>query len=72
MLKNWMPTLGGILIAVGGILATNSNATVSLIGKIAAAIGAVLLGGSAKQFNVTGGTVAQTKEAESRVPEKGV
>lgn len=65
-MKNWMPTIGGLLAAIGGVLATNDNATISIVGKIVGAIGLVLLGGSAKQFNVTGGSVPQTPEAQSR------
>ncbi len=68
--KNILPTLGGLLAAIGLVLAHQTNPTVSLIGTCAAAAGAFLAGASAKQYNVTGGTIAQTTEAESRVPAK--
>ena len=58
-MTNWMPTVAGLFAALGGLLSSNENPTVKTIGIVMAAIGTALLGLSAKQYNVHGGTVAQ-------------
>lgn len=59
-MKNWKTTVGGILAAVGSYL-VNSNQTgwINILGQVCSAVGLLLLGGAAKDKNVTGGTVAQ-------------
>lgn len=68
-MKNWLPTLGGILSALGLTLTALPLPALHAIGLGVAALGTVITGASAKQFNVTGGTVSQTPEAEKRVEE---
>ena len=58
-MTNWMPTVAGLLAAIGGILSGNADPTIKTIGMVVAAIGTALLGLVAKQYNVHGGTVAQ-------------
>lgn len=58
-MKNWKTTLGGILVAVGLFLTEQTNPVLKLAGQIIAPVGAFLLGSSAKDNNVTGGTVKQ-------------
>ena len=58
-MKSWKTTIGGILAAAGTAMQASDNATVKLIGQIAGVIGLVLLGGAAKDSNVTGGSVKQ-------------
>lgn len=53
LFTNWMPTLGGILAAIGTCLKGNDDPLVNTIGEICSAVGLLLLGGSARQFNVT-------------------
>lgn len=55
-MKNWMTSLGGIMMAIGTSLNQSDDATMKLIGGVMAAVGALLLGIAAKDFNVTGGT----------------
>ena len=59
VMTNWMPTVAGLLAAIGGALTQMDNPTIKSIGTIMAAVGTILLGLVAKQFNVHGGTVAQ-------------
>lgn len=58
-MKNWKTTLAGALTALGLTLSANSDNTLHLIGQVATAVGALLLGLSAKDNNVTGGTKRQ-------------
>lgn len=58
-MKNWKTTLAGALTALGLTLSANSDNTLHLIGQVATAVGALLLGLSAKDNNVTGGTKQQ-------------
>lgn len=58
-MKSWKTTIGGVLSAAGVAMQASDNGTVKLIGAILGAVGLILLGGSAKDNNVTGGTVQQ-------------
>lgn len=58
-MKNWMTTASGLLAAIGAALAQMDDPTIKAVGAILAAVGTILLGASAKQFNVTGGTILQ-------------
>ncbi len=58
-MKNWKTSLGGTLASIGLLAQSVPNHTVQLIGGVAAAVGALLLGLSAKDHNVTGGTTQQ-------------
>ncbi len=70
-MKNWQPTVAGLLTAIGLGLQSMDDPTFKAIGTVVAAIGAALLGWSAKQHNVHGGTVPQATppsvEASSRI-----
>ncbi len=55
--KNWQPTLGGILMALAQVL-PQFGASVAVV-NVVTAIGALILGAGAKQWNVTGGTKPQ-------------
>lgn len=51
---SWMPTVGGILVAVGAVLETQADGdTVKLVGACICAAGAVILGVTARQSNIT-------------------
>lgn len=52
--KNPLTTIGGVLAAVGAVLGHTPNPLTSIIGMCLSAAGLVLLGGGAKDFNVTG------------------
>jgi hypothetical protein len=58
-MKNWKTTLGGILSAAGIGMAGSGNGTMHIVGTIIASVGALLMGGAAKDNNVTGGTTQQ-------------
>lgn len=58
-MKNWKTTLGGILSAAGVSMQASNDNTVKIIGGVIAAVGLLLLGGGAKDRNVTGGTTQQ-------------
>lgn len=58
-MKSWKTTIGGIVTAAGVSMQASDNATVKLIGLILAGLGAIIIGGSAKDSNVTGGTKQQ-------------
>ena len=58
-MKNYKTTIGGFLAAIGTALQASSNVTVKTIGIICGSIGLVLLGSTAKDSNVTGGTTPQ-------------
>lgn len=66
-MKNWKTTLGGVLTASGIAMQASDNGTTKIIGVVTGIIGSLLLGGSAKDSNVTGGTTAQTPEAQNRL-----
>ena len=55
-MKSWLTSLGGILVAIGTPLAAANDPNIKLIGVVIGAIGALILGIGAKDFNVTGGT----------------
>ena len=59
MIKSWMPSLGGLLLSTGTLMMQSLDPIVHSIGVILSAVGGLLMGLSAKQFNVTGGTVKQ-------------
>ena len=56
-MKNWKTTIGGLLLTIG--LAISQSEDLKHFGLIAQGIGGLLLGLSAKDNNVTGGTVPQ-------------
>lgn len=57
-MKNWKTTVGGLLLAAGtGLQAMDEP--YKTIGVIMVAVGGALLGFSAKDYNVTGGTTKQ-------------
>lgn len=58
-MKNWKTTIGGTVAALGTVLSASDNHTHKIIGLIATGLGMLLLGGAAKDNNVTGGTVKQ-------------
>jgi hypothetical protein len=53
--KSWMPTLAGLMAAIGLTLSAMEDPLMKMIGTILAAVGSFLTGATAKQFNVTGG-----------------
>lgn len=53
-MRNWKTTLGGILIAVGGPLATAGEGWVGMMGMGLTSAGALLLGGAAKDSGSPG------------------
>jgi hypothetical protein len=59
MIKSWMPSLGGLLLSMGTLMMQSPDPLVHSIGVILNAVGGLLMGLSAKQYNVTGGTVKQ-------------
>jgi hypothetical protein len=69
-MKNWKTTLaglaGGLLMLFGPRLQGNMNAPPITIGNVGAAIAIAILGAVSKDKNVTGGSVAQTPEAQDR------
>lgn len=58
-MKNWKTTVGGILSATGIAMQASDNPTVKLIGYFVAGAGVLLIGASAKDNNVTGGSINQ-------------
>jgi hypothetical protein len=58
-MTSWKTTIGGLLGALGTTLSGYSDPTVHLVGTVLTAIGLFLLGVSAKDNNVTGGTKQQ-------------
>lgn len=58
-MKNWKTTVGGMLATVGMSLQLSNDPTMHTIGVVVAGLGTLLLGASAKDNNVTGGTVQQ-------------
>ena len=56
---SWKTSLGGIILALGGVLTQQSDHTLQLIGGVLSAVGALLMGLAAKDHNVTGGTKEQ-------------
>lgn len=54
IVRNWLPTIGGVLAAIGGVLAKEGpGETSQLVGMCLFAGGTVLLGASARQWNIT-------------------
>lgn len=72
MFKSWMPTLGGLLSAVG-VIFTNSatDPTLHMVGEVLSAVGVAFIGITAKQFNATGGSIPTTPEAKQRIEGNG-
>lgn len=56
---SWKTSLGGIILALGGVFTQQTDHTIQLIGGVLSAVGALLLGLAAKDHNVTGGTKEQ-------------
>jgi len=69
-MKNWKTTLCGVLMAVGGFLATQDQPTMKLAGQGLIVIAPILFGLSAKDHNTTGGSKPQTTEAAERLDKK--
>jgi hypothetical protein len=58
--KNWIPTVGGLVLAIGmSLQAVEGYPKVKFIGLIMAAVGGGVGLWAAKQFNVTGGSIPQ-------------
>jgi drug/metabolite transporter (DMT)-like permease len=66
-MKNWRALLGGAIGSLGLILATLPNAIEHTAGLFLAALGQFIMGTQVKDKQVTGGTIAQTTEAQKRV-----
>ena len=58
-MKSWRTTLSGLLTAMGAALSQSDDHTVKVIGTILLIIGPLLLGMTAKDSQVHGGTIAQ-------------
>jgi hypothetical protein len=58
-MKNWKTTVGGILLGVGTPLAAAGEGIYKTIGVALATVGGLIVGITAKDSNVTGGTVKQ-------------
>lgn len=58
-MKNWKTTVSGIIAAAGLAMQASNDSIVKVIGLILAALGTAMIGGSAKDNNVTGGTKPQ-------------
>ena len=58
-MKNWKTTIGGILLGIGTPMAATGEGIYKTIGVALATVGGLILGISAKDNNVTGGTVKQ-------------
>lgn len=71
-MKNWKTSLvgilGGLFMLFGPRLTGNTAAPPITIGNVGTAVAIAVLGLVSKDKNVTGGNVAQTPEAEARVP----
>ena len=52
-MKSWKTTVGGLLAALGAPLAASSDETTKQIGVVLAALGAIILGLSARDNTVT-------------------
>lgn len=52
-MKSWKTTVGGILLAIGGFFLTQDFAFAEVIAQVINAIGALLLGVSARDNNVS-------------------
>jgi hypothetical protein len=59
MIKSWKTTIGGLLMALGTMMMQTTDPLLHSIGVVCNAIGGLFLGFSAKDNNVTGGTVHQ-------------
>jgi len=73
-MKNWKTTISGVLSAAAGLVVyLHSGGYVAEPGWLLGAANFIMIGGiaslglSAKDGNVTGGTVGQTPEAVNRV-----
>lgn len=69
-MKSWKTTLGGILIAIGQAISEEPNQNLKIASKILTVVGALLLGASAKDSNVTNVgknavTLKEIKEADA-------
>lgn len=64
MIKSWLTSLFGIASIIVALFHCVHNGTIDLTCIQAILVGAGLL--AAKQFNVTGGTVATSQEAQNR------
>lgn len=58
-MTSWKTSLGGVLASIGAVMTTMTTEPYHTIGVCLAAVGALLLGVAAKDFNVTGGTKHQ-------------
>ncbi len=53
-MKSWKTTVGGFLLAIGTPLQTSDDTLIRTVGSILASFGALMLGLSAKDSDVTG------------------
>ena len=58
-MKSWKTSVGGLILALGGVLTQQTDHIVQLTGAVLSAVGALFLGLAAKDNNVTGGTINQ-------------
>lgn len=57
-MKSWKTTLGGCIAALG-VYFQNQTGWQTILGQVLSAVGLLLIGASAKDNNVTGGTKQQ-------------
>ena len=60
LVKNWLPTLGGLVTAAAPIALSLGHPDIAALFGV---LGPILLGGSAKQSNVTGTAMTPTAPA---------
>ena len=53
-MKSWKTSLGGILAALGFAMTESPDETIKAIGKVLEALGLLIVGFGAKDFNVSG------------------
>lgn len=63
MIKSWRTTLGGVLLAIGAFFVTQDFDFAVIIGQVINALGALLLGGSARDNNVSSEEAGAAKPA---------
>lgn len=58
-MKSWKTTLAGVLAAAGTYMSESQTGWLHIVGQVLTGVGLLLLGGTAKDSNVTGGTKQQ-------------